>query len=67
MKKFLSIAIALCIMLSCVITPNLVAVETKAAQVDTVTVSASTGPQSTVQGAAILHCFNWSYNNIKNK
>ncbi|MDO4748542.1 MAG: starch-binding protein [Eubacteriales bacterium] len=66
MKKFLSIAIALCIMLSCVITPNLVAVETKAAQVDTVTVSASTGPQSTVQGAAILHCFNWSYNNIKN-
>ena len=28
-------------------------------------VTASTGPQDSVQGSAILHCFNWSYNSIK--
>ena len=28
--------------------------------------SKSTGPQSQIQGSAILHCFNWSYNSIKN-
>ena len=66
MKKFLSIVLALCITLSCVIAVDFTAVDTQASVVDSATLSASTAPQSSIQGSAILHCFNWSYNNIKN-
>ena len=64
MKRLLSIALALCIMLSCFITADFASVN--AANVDTTEISASTGPQSKIQGSVILHCFNWSYNSIKN-
>ncbi len=36
-----------------------------AASASTTAVSASTGPQKKIQGSAVLHCFNWSYNSIK--
>ena len=61
MKKVISFALVLCIMISCIFCVNF-----SAATVDQAEVSASTGPQSQIEGAAILHCFNWSYNNIKN-
>ncbi len=63
MKKVISLALALTIMLSCLFAVNFTS---SAASVDNAQVSASTGPQSDIQGSAILHCFNWSYNNIKN-
>ena len=66
MKRILSIALVLCMVLSCVFVSNFASVDTKAAQVEQTEVSASTGPQSQIQGAVILHCFNWSYNSIKN-
>ncbi len=66
MKRLLSIALALCITLSCVIAVDFTAVDTQAYAVDSAEVSASIAPQSSIQGSAILHCFNWSYNNIKN-
>ena len=66
MKKFLSFALAVCMIFSCVLSAGIFTVETDAAVVDTAEISASTGPQSDIQGAVILHCFNWSYNNIKN-
>ncbi len=66
MKKFLSFVLTLCLIFTCVFSTNLATLFTNAAQVDNATVSASTGPQSDIQGSAILHCFNWSYNNIKN-
>ncbi len=62
-KKFLSILLALCMLAS---TLAVCAVTTNAATTDADTVSASQGPQEKVQGSAILHCFNWSYNSIKN-
>ncbi len=61
-KKVISIILAMCIMLSClavgVFTSEAVTTETES-------VSASTEPQDKIQGSAVLHCFNWSYNNIK--
>ena len=66
MKKLLSIVLALFIALSCVIAVDFTAVDTQASVIDSAVVSASTAPQSSIQGSAILHCFNWSYNNIKN-
>lgn len=62
MKKILCIVLALCMILSCVLSTGFVAF---AATADSYVTSASTGPQVTIQGGAILHCFNWSYNNIK--
>ena len=63
-KKVISIILTICIMLSClsvgVFTSQAVVTE------DDTSVSASTEAQDTIQGSAILHCFNWSYNTIKN-
>ena len=66
MKRVLSVALAFCIMLSCFISADCLFVNANAAGVETAAVSASTGPQSQIQGSAVLHCFNWSYNSIKN-
>ena len=66
MKRVLSVALAFCIMLSCFISADCLFVNANAASVETAAVSASTGPQSQIQGSAVIHCFNWSYNSIKN-
>ena len=66
MRKLLSFVLVLCMMITCVLSTNLATLFTSAANVDNASVGASTGPQSDIQGSAILHCFNWSYNNIKN-
>ena len=60
-KKITSIVLVLCMILSCL---TVGIVSSNAAVVDE-PASASTGAQDTVQGSAILHCFNWSYNSIK--
>lgn len=61
-KKVTSIVLALCMLLSGL---TVCSFSTNAAVVDEPAVSASTGAQSDVQGSAVLHCFNWSYNSIK--
>ena len=61
-KKIISVILVLCMMVSCV------AVGTFASNAVTVneeTVSAGAGVQSSIQGSAVLHCFDWSYNSIK--
>ena len=61
-KKIISVILVLCMMVSCV------AVGTFASNAVTVneeTVSADAGAQSSIQGSAVLHCFDWSYNSIK--
>lgn len=65
MKRAISFILTLCVLISCIITADVFPMKTNAAQVDGAAVGAGTGPQSSVQGGAILHCFNWSYNNIK--
>ena len=62
--KTTSVLLALVMLLSCVLVSNLPvnAIDTAKQTVS----SKSTGPQSKIQGSAILHCFDWSYNSIKN-
>lgn len=62
-KKIISTVLALCMLISCVAVGSFVsnAVTVK----DSSSVSASQDAQSTIQGSAVLHCFNWSYNTIK--
>ena len=66
MKRFLSFILAVFMVFSCVYATDVISVDTYAATVNTVEISANQGPQTNVQGAVILHCFNWSYNSIKN-
>ena len=64
-KKIISVTLVLCMLLSSIAVGGFV---TNAASDEAETVSAasgSQGAQSKVQGAAVLHCFDWSYNNIK--
>ncbi|MBQ5347998.1 MAG: hypothetical protein IIU39_08105, partial [Ruminococcus sp.] len=56
MKKITSIILTFCMIVS------VVCVGGTAANAD----SSPEYAQSTINGSAILHCFNWSYNNIKN-
>lgn len=63
-KKITSIVLVLCMVLSAFTFGNISAV---AVETDKQTTSAgSTGAQKKIQGSAILHCFDWSYNSIKN-
>ncbi len=62
-KKILSSVLAGCMLVSSLAVGG---ITTNAAVTDTASVSASQGPQDKIQGSAILHCFNWSYNSIKN-
>ena len=62
-KKITSIVLVLCLILTAFTFGNISAV---AAENNAQATSASTGAQKTIQGSAILHCFDWSYNSIKN-
>ncbi|MCH5299436.1 MAG: starch-binding protein [Ruminococcus sp.] len=62
-KKITSLVLVLCIIISAFTFGNISAV---AVDTDKQATSASTGAQKTIQGSAILHCFDWSYNSIKN-
>ena len=62
-KKITSIVLVLCLILTAFTFGNISAV---AVENNAQATSASTGAQKTIQGSAILHCFDWSYNSIKN-
>lgn len=61
-KKITSVVLVLCMLFSCVAVGTFIS---NAVTVDNETVSASTDAQSSIQGGAVLHCFDWSYNSIK--
>ena len=64
-RKIISLVLVLCMILSSVAVGSFV---TNAAADDAETVSAASGDQgaqSKIQGSAVLHCFDWSYNSIK--
>ncbi len=62
--KITSIVLALVMLLSCIVISNIPVNAVDTAK--NATSGGSTGPQSKIQGSAILHCFDWSYNSIKN-
>ena len=61
----MSIVLVLCMVLSCVamgsVTSSAAVVENEQS-----VSSGSTEPLNHLQGSAVLHCFDWSYNSIKN-
>ena len=59
LKRFFSIALAVCIVFSCFIATDFSFIEASAA-------TNEYGLVSDVQDGQILQCFNWSFNNIKN-
>ncbi len=74
-KKLTSMILAVCMLLSCIavgtftsqaVTTSDVASVAAVADVAT-TDSGSQDAQDSIQGSAVLHCFDWSYNNIKAK
>lgn len=72
-KRVISIAVALCMILSCVICSGFTAAAADkditeiSANADTQTTGASYGLASKVEDGNILHCFNWTLNDIKNE
>lgn len=62
-KKIISIVLTVCMLVSCLAVGSF---STQAVTTDVQSVSSGDqGPQAEIQGANILHCFNWSYNSIK--
>lgn len=62
-KKIISVVLAVCMLVSCLAVGSF---STQAVTTDVQSVSSGDqGPQAEIQGANILHCFNWSYNSIK--
>ena len=63
-KKLTCIVLAVSMVLTCFISGG---VSSSAAETEKQSASAgSTEPQKKIQGSAILHCFDWSYQSIKN-
>lgn len=60
-KKITSILMIFCMLISFVLSGNI----SNAATINIDSTMASIEPQGTIQGSAVLHCFNWSYNAIK--
>ncbi|MDO4748543.1 MAG: hypothetical protein Q4A12_05140, partial [Eubacteriales bacterium] len=59
LKRFFSITLAVCIMLSCFVVADFTDAKVNAA-------TNEYGLVEDVQDGQILQCFNWSFNNIKN-
>ena len=72
-KKITSILLALCMIVSCIVVSGISAsansadVTTVSASADVQSTSASYGLASKIEDGNILHCFNWTLNDIKNE
>lgn len=72
-KRIISIAVALCMILSCIVCTGFTAtaadkdVAAQSATPDLQSTAASYGLASKVEDGNILHCFNWTLNDIKNE
>ena len=62
--KVISLVLTLVMLMSCVVTAQVSVNAVDTAK--STTSGGSTDPLSHIQGSAILHCFDWSYNSIKN-
>lgn len=64
-KKIISLALVICLLISSFAVGSFAVNAANDADSETVEAAGSQAAQSKIQGAAVLHCFNWSYNNIK--
>lgn len=67
MKKFISFVLSICMLFSCfILAPDTYSVQVHAATVDNATTSSiDYGLVDNVQYGQILHCWNWSFDNIR--
>ena len=72
-KRAISIVLALCMILSCIVCSGFTAtaaekkVATVSADKDIASTQANYGLASKIENGNILHCFNWTLNDIKNE
>lgn len=64
-KKIISFALVICLLISSFAVGSFAVNAANDADSEPVEAAGSQAAQSKIQGAAVLHCFNWSYNNIK--
>ena len=64
-RKVISVILVLCLLVSSIAVGSFAVTAANGDDDSTLAAAGSQAPQDKVQGAAILHCFNWSYNNIK--
>ena len=65
LKRLLSISLILCVMISCFSVVDFTSVKTEAASVDVASTKNAYGLVDNVQYGQILHCWNWSFDNIR--
>ena len=64
-RKVISVILVLCLLVSSIAVGSFAVTAANEDSDSALAAAGSQAPQDKVQGAAILHCFNWSYNNIK--
>ena len=64
-RKIISVILVLCLLVSSIAVGSFAVTAANGDDDSALAAAGSQAPQDKVQGAAILHCFNWSYNNIK--
>ena len=64
-RKIICLTLVLCLLVSSIAVGSFAVNAAKEEESAPVAATGSQGAQDKIQGAAVLHCFNWSYNNIK--
>lgn len=64
-RKIISVILVLCLLVSSIAVGSFAVTAANGDDDSALAAAGSQAPQDKIQGAAILHCFNWSYNNIK--
>ena len=64
-RKVISVILVLCLLVSSIAVGSFAVTAANGDDDSALAAAGSQAPQDKIQGAAILHCFNWSYNNIK--
>ena len=64
-RKIISVILVICLLVSSIAVGSFAVTAANGDDDSALAAAGSQAPQDKIQGAAILHCFNWSYNNIK--
>lgn len=64
-RKIISIVLVLCLLVSSIAVGSFAVTAANEDNDEAVAAAGSQAAQDKIQGSAVLHCFNWSYNNIK--
>ena len=65
-RKIISIFLVLCLLVTSVAVGSFAVTAANEDNDEALAAAGSQAAQDKIQGAVVLHCFDWSYNNIKN-